>query len=99
MRNKKSFGRLINVTGHNVWTILPRQIDTSPARPAHENNFAIRADNCNIRGERLDGVFCFNSRDGGINFFVAGAAAYRTKIRQAACLDNFVYINDSFCKP
>ena len=47
----------------------------------------------------MGGIFRADDLDDGINFFVTSAAANRFKIRQAAKLDNFIYVADSFREP
>ena len=72
--------RSLNATGYNAGTIFSGTIDIAQARPAHENNFAVRADDFDIHGGKLGGVSRADDFNGGINFFVASAAADRPKI-------------------
>ena len=72
--------RRINATKYNTRTIFSRTINFAPARPAHENNFAVRADNFDIRGRKLSSVSDFVAVDGGANFFVENSSAYGFKI-------------------
>ena len=88
--------KIKDVTGYNFRTIFPGTIFDTQTWLAHENNFAVRADDFNFFRGRRGGLLNLNRLNLRDNFFVEDTAIDCAEIRQAVELVNFVHADTSF---